>query len=97
MATKKAVGAVANGRDSVAKRLGVKAFEGEVVTAGSILVRQKGNKFWEGENVYKGRDFTLHAAIAGKVVFAQKRRKTYDGSIRRETYVSVEPIAASAK
>lgn len=95
MATKKAVGAVSNGRDSVAKRLGVKAFEGEVVSAGAILIRQKGNKFWGGENVYKGRDFTLHAAVAGKVVFAEKRRKTYDGSIRREIYVSVAPVAAS--
>lgn len=96
MATKKAVGAVSNGRDSNAKRLGVKAFEGEVVSAGAILVRQKGNKFWEGTNVYRGRDFTLHAAVAGKVVFAEKRRKIYDGSIRREVYVSVEPVTTAA-
>ena len=96
MATKKAVGAVSNGRDSNAKRLGVKAFEGETVTAGAILIRQQGNKFWPGENAYQARDFTLHAKIAGKVVFSQKRRKIYDGSVRRETYVSVEPFAAVA-
>ena len=93
MATKKAVGAVANGRDSNSRREGVKKFEGELVNAGAILIRQQGNKFWPGTNVYQGSDFTLHAAVAGQVKFAQKRRKTYDGSLRRETYVSVQPLA----
>ena len=95
MAHKLAVGSVANGRDSRSKRLGVKAFEGETVSAGAIIVRQKGNKYWPGENVYQASDFTLHAAKAGLVEFAEKRRVRFDGSIRRETYVLVKEVPAA--
>jgi len=69
MAHKKGQGSVRNGRDSASKRLGVKRFGGEFVTAGSILVRQRGTKFVAGENVGTGRDWTLFALRDGKVAF----------------------------
>ena len=72
MAHKKGQGSVRNGRDSVSKRLGVKRYGGEVVTAGSILIRQRGTKFFAGRNVGTGRDWTLFALVAGKVVFDKK-------------------------
>jgi large subunit ribosomal protein L27 len=69
MAHKKGQGSVRNGRDSVSKRLGVKRYGGQFVTAGSILVRQRGTKFVAGENVGTGRDWTLFALSDGKVTF----------------------------
>ena len=69
MAHKKGQGSVRNGRDSVSKRLGVKRFGGQFVTAGSILVRQRGTKFIAGQNVGTGRDWTLFALVDGKVHF----------------------------
>lgn len=69
MAHKKGQGSVRNGRDSVSKRLGVKRFGGQFVTAGSILVRQRGTKFVAGQNVGTGRDWTLFALTDGKVSF----------------------------
>jgi large subunit ribosomal protein L27 len=69
MAHKKGQGSVRNGRDSVSKRLGVKEFGGHVVTAGSILIRQRGAKFVAGKNVGTGRDWTLFALTDGKVAF----------------------------
>ena len=69
MAHKKGQGSVRNGRDSASKRLGVKAFGGEFVTAGSIIVRQRGTKFVAGQNVGTGRDWTLFALVDGKVKF----------------------------
>ena len=69
MAHKKGQGSVRNGRDSVSKRLGVKEFGGQVVTAGSILVRQRGSKFIAGNNVGTGRDWTLFALTDGRVLF----------------------------
>lgn len=69
MAHKKGQGSVRNGRDSVSKRLGVKRFGGEFVTAGSIIVRQRGTKFIAGQNVGTGRDWTLFALTDGKVAF----------------------------
>jgi large subunit ribosomal protein L27 len=69
MAHKKGQGSVRNGRDSASPRLGVKRFGGEFVTAGSILVRQRGTKFVAGENVGTGRDWTLFALRDGKVAF----------------------------
>ena len=70
MAHKKAGGSSRNGRDSQSKRLGVKAFGGEAINAGSIIVRQRGTRFHAGENVGMGRDHTLFALIDGKVRFA---------------------------
>ena len=77
MAHKKAGGSSRNGRDSNPKYLGVKAFSGERVTAGSIIVRQRGTRFHPGQNVKKGRDDTLFTVIDGVVAFERygKRRK----------------------
>ena len=75
MAHKKGQGSVRNGRDSVSKRLGVKRFGGEFVTAGSILVRQRGTKFTAGRNVGTGRDWTLFALVDGKVLFDKDSKR----------------------
>ena len=75
MAHKKGQGSVRNGRDSVSKRLGVKRFGGEVVTAGSIIIRQRGSKFFAGKNVGTGRDWTLFALVDGKVAFDKGSRR----------------------
>ena len=72
MAHKKAGGSTRNGRDSNAKRLGVKRFGGQLVTAGNIIVRQRGTKFHAGDNVGCGNDHTLFATANGKVVFEVK-------------------------
>ena len=78
MAHKKGQGSSRNGRDSESKRLGVKRFAGEDVSAGSILVRQRGTKFFPGKNVGKGSDDTLFAKVSGKVAF-----ESYRGSKRQ--------------
>ena len=75
MAHKKGQGSVRNGRDSVSKRRGVKRFGGELVTAGSILVRQCGTRFHAGTNVGTGRDWTLYALVNGTVVFDKESRR----------------------
>ena len=88
MAHKKAGGSTRNGRDSESKRLGVKRFGGQVVSAGSIIVRQRGTRFHAGENVGMGRDHTIFAKAEGKVVFSVK------GPSNRK-YVSIEPTATA--
>lgn len=87
MAHKKGVGSSRNGRDSHAQRLGVKAFGGEFVPAGSILVRQRGTQFHPGNNVGKGSDDTLFAKVTGIVTFERldKTRKK----------ISVYPVSAA--
>ncbi len=72
-------GAAKNGRDSQAKRLGIKRYAGELVSAGTIIVRQRGTKFHPGESVGRGRDDTLFAMIDGKVVYATRRGRNYVG------------------
>ncbi len=89
MSHKKAGGSSRNGRDSNAKRLGVKCFGGEKVTTGAVLVRQKGTKWHAGENVGIGRDFTLFALTEGTVTYAEKRRVKFDGNSKFDTIVSV--------
>ena len=84
MAHKKAGGSSRNGRDSQSKRLGVKRYGGEVIPAGSIIVRQRGTQFHPGENVGMGKDHTLFAKISGKIDFSIK------GAQKRKT-VSVTP------
>ena len=79
MAHKKAGGSSRNGRDSQAKRLGVKAFGESIVSAGSIIVRQRGTKMHAGDNVGMGKDHTLYAKIDGKVTFTTK------GALKRHT------------
>ena len=85
MAHKKAGGSSRNGRDSQAQRLGVKAFGEQVVSAGSIIVRQRGTRMHAGENVGMGKDHTLYAKVDGKVAFAVK------GALRRKM-VSIIPL-----
>ena len=85
MAHKKAGGSSRNGRDSNAKRLGVKAFGGQEVTPGSIIVRQRGSKFHPGKNVGCGTDHTLFSKIPGKVSFIKKGPKL-------RQFVNVEPL-----
>ena len=75
MASKKGVGSSKNGRDSESKRLGVKTGDGQVVTAGSILVRQRGTKIHPGNNVKKGGDDTLFATIDGAVKFERREKR----------------------
>ena len=82
MAHKKAGGSSRNGRDSEAKRLGVKRFGGETVLAGSSIVRQRGTKFHAGTNVGLGKDHTLFATATGKILFEVK------GPLNRK-YVSI--------
>lgn len=72
MAHKKAGGSTRNGRDSNAKRLGVKSFGGQTVSAGSIIVRQRGTRFHAGTNVGCGKDYTLFATADGQVLFEVK-------------------------
>ena len=86
MAHKKAGGSSRNGRDSHSQRLGVKAFGETVVSAGSIIVRQRGTKMHAGDNVGMGKDHTLFAKIEGKVTFAVK------GALKRKT-VNIVPAA----
>lgn len=90
MAHKKAMGSTSNGRDSQAKRLGVKIYGGQPAIAGNIIVRQKGNAFWPGTGVQQGTDFTLFAVADGMVSFQEKRRVRFDGRVYRDIYVSVK-------
>jgi len=89
MAHKKAQWSTNNGRDSNAKRLGVKLFGGQKAIAGNIIIRQKGNKFWPAEGVSQGHDFTLFATKDGTVKFFEKRRVRFDGRVYRDKYVTV--------
>jgi large subunit ribosomal protein L27 len=84
MAHKKGGGSSRNGRDSQSKRLGVKRFDGEIVTSGSILVRQRGTKFKPGNNVGLGRDDTLFATVDGYVKFEIIRDKRKQVSVYPE-------------
>jgi large subunit ribosomal protein L27 len=84
MAHKKGGGSSKNGRDSKGQRLGIKRYGDEVVTAGSILVRQRGTLFHPGSNVGKGKDDTLFAKAAGKVIFKVLRGKRV---------IAIEPVA----
>jgi large subunit ribosomal protein L27 len=74
MAHKKGGGSSRNGRDSAAQRLGVKVFAGQVVPAGSIIVRQRGSKFHPGDGAGMGRDYTIFAKVAGRVEFTNGRK-----------------------
>ena len=85
MAQKKGGGSTRNGRDSKPKMLGVKAFGGQLISAGSIIVRQRGTKFHPGINVGVGKDHTLFALVEGNVVFETK------GALSKHT-VSVTPV-----
>ena len=89
MAHKKAGGSTRNGRDSQAKRRGVKLFGGQIAKIGSIIIRQKGTKFFPGKNTKMGVDFTIFAMKEGAVAFEKKRRTRFDGQVHRDVFVSV--------
>ena len=86
MAHKKAGGSSRNGRDSESKRLGVKSYGGELINAGSIIVRQRGTRIHPGVNVGLGKDHTLYALVQGRVVFATKGKD-------KKKVASIEPVA----
>lgn len=87
MAHKKGAGSTKNGRDSNAKRLGVKCYGGEFVIPGNIIVRQRGTKFHPGNHVGMGKDYTIYAMIEGQVTFENKQGRKY---------ISVYPMAEAA-
>jgi large subunit ribosomal protein L27 len=88
MAHKKGLGSTRNGRDSNAQRVGVKRFGGQLVTGGSILVRQRGTRFKPGLNVGKGKDDTLYAKVPGIVEFADRGRMG--------RFISISPLEAAS-
>lgn len=89
MSHKKAGGSTHLGRDSVAKRLGVKVHDGQAIKAGMIIVKQRGTKIHAGKNVLRGGDDTLFAQVAGKVKFSMRKRRRFDGALKATQFVSV--------
>jgi len=89
MAHTKSGGSTRLGRDSEAKRLGVKLFDGQKAKKGAIIVRQRGEKFKPGKNVGIGKDYTLYALKEGIVKFSEKQKVNFDGSKKRVKIVSV--------
>lgn len=89
MAHKKAQGSTTNGRDSVAKRLGVKLYDGEIVKAGQVIIRQRGTKWHPGKNVKTGGDDTLYAAKDGKIKFNKKKAMDFTGALQPRVFVNV--------
>ncbi len=81
MASKKAAGSTKNGRDSQSKRLGVKRFGGQSVLPGTIILRQRGTKFYVGKNVRLGRDFTIYAVAEGQVKFERISKDKFRVSV----------------
>ena len=90
MAHKKAGGSTSLGRDSHGKRLGVKVADGAHASAGEIIVRQRGTKIHPGNNVRKGGDDTLYAAVAGFVKFSQKKAANFHGALKARVFANVE-------
>jgi len=91
MSTSKSAGSSRLGRDSAAQRLGIKAYAGEKVKIGMIIVRQRGTRFLCGKNVKRGSDDTLYANTNGVVRFSTKLKKLFDGSKRLAKVVNVDP------
>jgi large subunit ribosomal protein L27 len=89
MAHTKAIGSTKLGRDSIAKRLGIKLQDGQKVAVGQIIVRQRGTKYTPGTNVMRAADDTLFAGTNGTVKFSTKMKTHFDGSRKRATVVSV--------
>ncbi|MCT4592493.1 MAG: 50S ribosomal protein L27 [Candidatus Gracilibacteria bacterium] len=93
MAHKKAGGSTRNGRDSNSQRLGVKVYGGQKIKAGAIIVRQRGNKFFAGENTFQGKDHTIHAKVDGVVKFQEKKLKKFNSQIHKDILINVETAA----
>lgn len=89
MAHTKALGSTKNGRDSIAKRLGIKLQDGSPVATGQIIVRQRGTRYLPGANVKRGADDTLFAMKSGVIKFTTKNKIKFDGSRRAATIVAV--------
>lgn len=89
MSKTKQGGSTRLGRDSAAQRLGIKAYDGETIKIGQIIIRQRGSKYLAGKNVKVGSDDTIYAMKDGKVKFSSKTKKLYDGSSRTAKVVSV--------
>ena len=96
MAHKKAGGSSKNGRDSNAKRRGVKLFGGQTAIAGNVLIRRKGSNFIAGDNVAMGRDFTLFALSSGVVKFTEKKIKKFNGRKYRQSLIHIVPANNNA-
>ena len=90
MAHKKAGGSTQLGRDSIGKRLGVKISDGQVAKAGQILVRQRGTKIHPGQNVKKGKDDTLYAAVDGIVKYSQKQMANFHGVLGKRKFANIK-------
>lgn len=95
MATRKAGGSTALGRDSISKRLGVKIGGGQPVAISNIIIRQRGTKFHPGKNVKRGNDDTLFALINGTVEFQTRKVKAFTGKLALRTFVNVIPEKAT--
>jgi large subunit ribosomal protein L27 len=93
MAHTKGKGSTKNLRDSISKRLGVKVFGSQTVHAGDIIVRQRGSKFYAGQNVGMGGDDTLFAKIAGVVRFQNKTVRNFNNQMREKRVVHIDPSA----
>jgi len=92
MAHTKSGGSTKLGRDSEAKRLGVKRFDGQKVNAGEVLVRQRGAKWYPGKNTALGKDDTIYALISGIVKFKTKRKISFTGKLKKVKTVEVIPL-----
>lgn len=92
MAHKKAAGSTRLGRDSVSKRLGVKVFGDQKVTAGGIIVRQHGTKFHPGQNAGMGDDYTIYSLVDGLVSFQEKKVEAFSGNKKKRTFINVKSL-----
>jgi large subunit ribosomal protein L27 len=97
MSHKKAGGSTSLGRDSQGQRLGIKAYGGEKVKTGAILVRQRGTKFHPGEGVRRGRDDTLYALKEGEVCFTKKKTIRFDGHLRLRKFINIKEPSTEKK
>lgn len=93
MAHKKAGGSTSLGRDSRAKKLGIKLNNGQFVKPGQVIVKQRGTKYYAGKNVKRGGDDTLFALSSGTVKFSKKKVMRFDGNLKPRNTVSIDPIA----
>lgn len=92
MAHKKAGGSTTNLRDSQGQRLGVKLYGGQYAQAGAIIVRQRGTRFFAGQNTRRAKDDTIFAIAGGLVAFKKKMKRGYDNALKKRVQVSVVPV-----
>ncbi|OJI06328.1 50S ribosomal protein L27 [bacterium CG10_46_32] len=94
MAHKKAGGSTSNLRDSKGQRLGVKLYGGEFAQAGAIIVRQRGTRYFAGENVKRSKDDSMFAIKEGAVLFKKKMKRGYDGNLKQRVEVNVVAVVS---